>query len=162
MIYNKEDKPGYLIYETGSRYDRLQKVVFVGLPALTFAIGVALLPGSKEDALVLFAITAFYALLFHSISPRKFQIYEDRLRIVLGKPFAFSLSFATIKTFQPASSVKSYIYMGVRWATSSQNVVEIVRHKGMNMVISPSDKESFLDQANDALKKYQQSSSTLK
>ena len=154
------NKSTYLIYETGSDYDRWQKLVFIAIPSVFFVIGLVMLLENTTDAAALFAIAILEALLFHSIAPRKFQLFEDRLRVVLGKPFAFSISLATIKNVQPASGVKSHIYWGVRWATSSHNVVEIVRRKGWNMVISPSNREIFLEQVNDAVKAYQQSSSS--
>jgi hypothetical protein len=160
MEKGKMSKSTYLIYETGSDYDRWQKLIFIAIPSIFLVIGLVMLLESTADAAALFAIAILEALLFHSIAPRKFQLFEDRLRIVLGKPFAFSISLATIKDIRPASSVKSHIYWGVRWATSSHNVVEIVRRRGWNMVISPSNRETFLEQVNDALKAYQQVSST--
>jgi hypothetical protein len=145
-----------LIYETGSDYDRWQRLLYIGLPAVTFVIGLVLwLYEEQEGALTLFGITVFYGLLFHSIMPRKFQLFEDKLRVVLGNPFAFSIRYETMKEVRPAAGIKSHFYMGMRWATSSYNVVEIVRSKGMNMVISPSNRVTFLEQANDAIKSYQ-------
>jgi hypothetical protein len=151
----KTNKSGYLLYETASDYDKWQKLVFIIVPAVTFVVGLVLLMKDMSDAATTaFAITVFLALLFHIIAPRKFQLYEDRLRVLLGKPFSFSISLNSIKNVRPASAGKAYVYWGVRWATSSNNVVEIERRKGLNMVISPSNSDTFVAQINDALKNY--------
>ena len=51
-----------------------------------------------------------------------------------------------------ASRRKAFAYSGIRFATSSKRVIEIVRKKGMNLVISPRNADIFLDQINQALK----------
>ena len=46
---------------------------------------------------------------------------------------------------------KAFVYWGIRFATSSKGVVEIVRKKGLNLVISPRNDDMFLEQLNQAL-----------
>jgi hypothetical protein len=148
------NKSSYLLYETDSAFDWWIRLIFVGLPVITFAIGLVMLMQNSPDAPYLFSITVFYILLFYWVMPRKLQVYEDRLRILLGKPFSFSISFGTIKSVRHASAGKAYVYWGVRWATSSHNVVEIERSKGLSMVISPTNSDTFVTRVNDALKNY--------
>lgn len=45
----------------------------------------------------------------------------------------------------------SIAYWGNRFATSTSNVVEIVRKKGLNLIISPRNDDMFLEQLNQAL-----------
>lgn len=87
-----------------------------------------------------------------AILPRRFQIFEDRLRILLGGPFAINIPFANIAEAKPASGRKATIYSGLRLATSSYHVVEIIRKKGLNLVISPAHDDMFLEQLNQARK----------
>lgn len=99
----------------------------------------------------MFGITVFDALLFNAVIPRRFQIFQDRVRVVLGRPFVFNIPFSTIREVRSVSGSKAFAYWGLRFATSSKAVVEIVRHKGLNVVISPANKNMFLEQLTQAL-----------
>jgi hypothetical protein len=84
--------------------------------------------------------------------PQRYQVYSDKVRIVLGWPLAWNIPFTTIKEVRSASGAKAFAYNGVRFATSSKGIVEIIRSKGCNAVISPSNKEIFLEQVSRAMK----------
>ncbi len=151
--YSK-DKAGslsYLIYEDSAPYDPWLKIILGSTLALTLVMGILFLLFDVVGAYVMFGVTLFDALLFNAILPRRYQIYQDRLRIVLGKPFAVSISFATIKEALPAAGPTTFIYWGIRFATSAKSVVEIIRSKGLNIVISPADRDAFLEQLTQAL-----------
>ncbi|MFC1940578.1 PH domain-containing protein [Chloroflexota bacterium] len=140
-----------LIYEDIPRYDFWLKLVLGGVLALTFIAGVALLSQDLTGAWVMFGVTLFDALLFKAILPRRFQIFRGRLKIVLGGPFAINIPFYNIREARSVSSRKVFIYWGIRFATSTINVVEIVRKKGLSLVISPTNVDRFLEQLNEAL-----------
>ena len=53
---------------------------------------------------------------------------------------------------QHSAGVKAYFFSGIRFATSSRYVVEIVRSRGMNYVISPQNGDLFLNQLNQAVR----------
>ena len=142
----------YLIYEESSRYDLWLKLILGGILAYTLVLGIVLLFVDLMGAWIAFGATAFDALLFTAILPRRFQIYQDKLKIVLGSPFSHSIPLSTIKEVRPASGLKTFAYWGIRFATSSRSVVEIVRSKGLNIVISPTNRDAFLDQLNQALR----------
>ncbi len=142
----------YLIYEDIPQYDSWLKWIIGGTLALTLVLGIVLLPIDLAGALAMFGVTVFDALLFNAILPRRYQIYQDRLRIVLGKPFAVSISFATIKEVRSAAGSTTFIYWGIRFATSAKSVVEIIRSKGLNIVISPADRDAFLEQLTQGLR----------
>jgi len=141
----------YLIYEDRARYDQWLKPLIAFTIATTMIPALVLFSSEPVGAWILLATTVFDALLFHAIMPRRYQIYSDRLRIVLGWPFAINLSLTTIKEVRAASGSEAYIYWGVRFATSRLTVVEIARNRGLNFVISPSDREAFLQQLNQTL-----------
>ena len=142
-----------LIYEDTPRYDLSLKLILGGVLAIVFFSGLLLISEDTTGALVMFAATLFDALLFKSILPQRFQIFEDRLRIVLGGPFAFNISLSNIKEARLTSGRKTFVYSGIRFATSSKGVVEIVRKKGMGLVISPVKTDMFLEQMNQVLAK---------
>ncbi len=144
--------PAFLLYEDTARTDTWLKLMLGGILVMFLVLGGVLLFQDKEDAFGMFGIAVFYALLFKIIMPQRYQIYSDKVRIVLGWPFAWNIPFTTIKEVRPASGVSAFAYSGVRFATSSKNVVEIRRSKGCNAVISPSNKEIFLEQVSTAMK----------
>jgi len=143
--------PAFLLYEDTAGMDMWLKLMLGGMLVMFLVLGGVLLFQDKEDAFAMFGVAVFYALLFKIIMPQRYQIYSDKVRIVLGGPFAWNIPFSTIKEVRPASGVSAFAYSGVRFATSSKNVVEIRRSRGCNVVISPSNKEIFLEQASRAM-----------
>lgn len=141
-----------LLYEDTPKYDSWLKFILGGVLALTFILGIVFISQATEAALAMFGITLFDALLFKVILPRRFQIFEDRLKILLGGPFAINIPLSNIVEAKPASAKKVFAYWGIRFATSIHHVVEIVRKKGLNLVISPRNDDMFLEQLNRACK----------
>ena len=141
-----------LVYEDIPRYDFWLKFILGGVLALTLILGVILLSEDIGAALAMFGVTLFDALLFKAILPRRYQIFQDRVRIVLGGPFAINIPLANIREARQASSSKAFAYRGFRFATSTHFVLEIVRKKGLSLVISPFSGDLFLEQLNQALK----------
>jgi len=145
-------KMNSLLYEDTPKYDFWLKLILGGVLALTLVLGVILISDDIRVALVMFGVTLFDALLFKAILPRRFQIFEDRLRILLGGPLAVNIPFSNIADAKSVSGSKALAYKGIRFATSTHYVIEIVRKKGLNLVISPSKGDTFLDELNKALK----------
>ncbi len=144
--------PGYLMYEDTARYDRLQFVFLVIVIAATLAPAIVLLFLYPTGAAVMFGATLLDVLIFHLVFPRRYQVFNTKLRIVLGWPINWDIRLSTIKEARPAPGISTWIYGGVRLATSSATAVEIVRKKGMGVIISPSDRETFLERLNDAIR----------
>jgi hypothetical protein len=144
--------PAFLLYEDKPRMDIWLKLMLTGIQAIFLVVGIVLLIQDTEGAFTMFGVTIFYAVLFRLVMPRKYQVYSDKVRIVLGGPFAWNIPFTTIKEVRPASRASAFAYNGVRFATSSRGVVEIRRSKGCNVVISPFNKDIFLEQVNRAMK----------
>ena len=143
--------PAFLLYEDTARTDTWLKLMLGGILVMFLVLGGVLLFQDKGDAFGMFGIAVFYTLLFKIIMPQRYQIYSDKVKIVLGGPFAWNIPFSTIKEIRSASGVSAFAYSGIRFATSSKNVVEIKRSRGCNVVISPANKEVFLEQASRAL-----------
>ena len=145
-------KETYLQYEDTAEYDPWLKLTLGSTLSFTLLLGVYLLYVDRTGALICFGVTVFDALLFYAILPQRYQIWTDRVRIVLGRPFSVNLPLSTISEARPASGAKVFAYWGVRFATSSKTVVEIVRHRGWNFVISPANRELFLERLAEAFK----------
>ena len=141
-----------LVHEEPSEYGPWLWLVLIIPVGMLIGAAVAAYYGEFEAASVLFGESLFVGLLFYFIMPRRLQIYEEELRIVLGSPFRISIPFSTIKEVKHSAGVKAYFFSGIRFATSSQYVVEIVRSRGMNYVISPQNGDLFLNQLNQAVR----------
>jgi drug/metabolite transporter (DMT)-like permease len=89
-------KPDILLYEDTPKYDSWLKLILSGVLALTFVLGVILISQDTEAAIAMFGIMLFDAVLFKAILPRRFQIFEDRLKILLGGLFCMNIPFSNI------------------------------------------------------------------
>jgi len=143
--------PTYLVYEDAPPYDPWLKLTLGGILALTLILGIMLLSIDLLGAWIMFGATAFDALLFYTVLPKRYQVFRDRVKIVLGRPFAIDIPLFTIREARPAPGSKAFVYWGIRLATSSRNVVEIVRSRGLNIVISPANRDAFLEHLGQVL-----------
>ena len=141
----------YLVYEDRAAYDAWLKWLLAVTLGVTLVPAIVLFPYEPVGAWVLLGTTAFDALLFHAILPRRYQILSDRLKIVLGRPFAINIALTSIREARPAGGMVTMVYWGVRLATSARTVVEIVRYRGLDFVISPAHREEFLTHLKQAM-----------
>ena len=137
-----------LLYEDRPRYGLLFKIVIWGILAVMLITAITTFNSSREEAFASIGTAVFVLLIFWAVIPRKYCIYEDRIKIVLGTPFSVSIRFDTIKY---AGEPKGKLTVGVNFVTSFRNTVEIVKKKGMNVNISPGDREAFLENLTNAL-----------
>jgi hypothetical protein len=142
--------PAGLIYQDEALYDAWVRLALGALIAIMLVSGIALLFIDTEGAYVMLAGAIFISLLFWAILPRRYQVFEDHVRIVLGGPFAWTIPLKDIKSIGPASTRKGFIYWGVRFVTSLAGVVEITRRHGLDVVFSPAHPDMFIEQANRA------------
>ena len=141
-----------LLYQDKPKYDLWLKYLLGSIVACTLILGITYISQDTEAAIAMFSITIFDGLLFKAILPRKFQIFDDKLRIVLGGPFSVSIALSNITEVKTVSGSKLTVYWGIKFATSASNVVEIVRKKGLNLIISPDNPDMFLEQFKQAQK----------
>ena len=139
-----------LLYQDMPEYDSWVKLMLGGLLAITFLPGIVFIFIDTGTALAMFAVTLFDSLLFAAILPRQFQVFEDRLRIDLGGPFAMNVPLSEIKEVRTVSASHTFLYWGIRLATSTSFVVEIVRTRGLDIVVSPSHGDIFIEELNRA------------
>jgi hypothetical protein len=137
-----------IIFEDVPAWDSISKYILGGVIAAPFIVAVVLLRFDITGAAVMFGITVLDALIIWMVLPKRFEVYEDRLRIILGWPAILDIPFRDITEVRQATSDMAYVYWGMRFATSSKFVVEIRRNNGMNVIISPSRGEEFIEQLN--------------
>ena len=140
----------YLIYEDKPYYDVWFKVI------LALPLAVILMPGiyslatnQTESAMVMLGPAIFLVLLFWVIIPRRYCILDSKVKIILGGPFSLSIPFNSIKS---TGAPKGFA-VGVNFVTtfSSGHAVEIVRNKWLNVNITPTNRELFLENLDKAL-----------
>ena len=142
-----------ILYEDKAKYDTWLKILLIGIVALVVIIGFIEWANGTGQAPGLFGAALFVIILFRLILPRRFQIQNEKLMIILGGgPFAFSIKLTDIKEVKLRIGIKAFFYAGIRFATAANHTVEIIRHKGLNVVISPTHHDEFVKQLNDAIK----------
>ena len=139
------------VHEQAALYDHWIKYILAAILALTLIPGLWFFSTEPDTGWVLLGCTLFDTLLFHAILPRRFQVFGSRLRIVLGWPFAMNIRLDTVREVRAADSWLAFAYWGIRFATSTRSMVEIVRNRGLNVVISPADREAFITQMSQLL-----------
>ena len=139
------------IYEDTPIYAWWLKLIVGVVLVTSLAITGLLLFEEVYAALVALGITALEALLFKAVLPQRFQIFGDRLRIVLGGPLALNIGFSSIVEAREVSGLDVLPNWGIRFMTSTGNLVEIVRHENLNVVIAPANRDIFLQHLHKAI-----------
>ena len=128
-----------LLYQEKAKYGLLFKLILI-IPAAFMMGSLALLPGALISGLV-----------FWLVFPREYQVYEDHLRIALGGPFSVKVGFKDIKIVRITSRTGLTINFVTR---ITKNYVEIVKKRGWSIAITPTDNDTFVENANQALEQW--------
>lgn len=148
-----------IIYEDKPKYDLLGKILLLFAPSLMLLLVILIETGllqteSEEEAMmakqILLASLLAILILYWAILPRKFEIHEDKLKIVLGF-MSYSIPLKEIAGVRRAENWKALTYKGLRFATSIKNLVEIRKKKGLSIVISPQNPQIFIENLNRAI-----------
>ena len=116
-----------------------------------------LLSGDSSGGLALLAEAFIIGLIFWVVFPRKYQVYEDHVRIMLGGPFSVKVGFDKIKKIE----VTSRLTFSVNFVTKfTKNCVEIAKKRGLSIAITPRDNDLFVEKANEALSQWKKISLT--
>lgn len=143
-----------IIFEDKPVYDKPNKYLIGGIIAIPLIIAIVVLPQDILGATIMFGVTVFDAILFWCILPKRFLAYEDRLKIVLGGPFSYTVPFKDIINVRQATKDMALVYWGMRLGTSLKYQVEIERKNGLSVLISPSMENAFVEQLNQARENY--------
>ena len=138
-----------IIYEDSPQYDSWLKAIMV-LPVFFIVLGIYyLFTRDIESAVGLFATALLMGAIYWAIFPRKYQILDSKLRIVLGGNFRFNIPFDSLET----AGKQEGISLGLNFATTfiSERIVEIKRKRGMKVNITPSNRDVFLQNLTKAV-----------
>lgn len=143
-----------LLYQDDPEYGAVLKLIVVIVPVMLLGASLYLWSsGEITGALVLLFEALFVGLIFWFILPRRYQVHEDHLRIVLGGPFSVKIGFKQIKTVEVTSKTALTVNFATRMAMT---YVRIVTKKGLSIAITPKLNESFVENANLALHRWQE------
>ena len=145
-----------VVYQDNTNKDVWLKLV-LAIPLLIF-VGTALhslAVNAIETAIAIFGVAVLILLIFWIVIPRKYVMLDSKVKIVLGGPLSFTISFKNIET----ARIPRGITFGINLPSSisSKHAVEIIRKKGMKLNITPDNRELFLknlEKAIDDWKKY--------
>jgi hypothetical protein len=140
---------GSTLYEDTPRYDVWLKGIML-LPIFLLLMGVYyLIIAQIEAAIGMFAATLLMGTIYWAVLPRKYLILDSKVKIALGGPFSVSIPFSNLEAARKPEGIS----LGLNFATTflSQHIVEIKTKKGLNVNITPRDRELFLENLNKAL-----------
>jgi hypothetical protein len=142
-----------VLYQDEPFYSGILKIILLLVPVIILAASLYLWStGEGEGSLVLFGEGVFISLLLWAILPRKYQVFEDHLRIVLGGPFSIKIGFGQVTAIEVTTRTALTINFVTRIA---RTYVRIVRRKGLGIAITPKNNELFVKNAHAALNQWQ-------
>ncbi len=137
-----------LLYRDKPKYGLLLKIILV-IPVAFLVLSIYFWSSGETSGGLAFLIEAFLlGLIFWCVFPREYQVYEDHLRISLGSPFSVKVGFRNIETIRVTSKTSFTVNFVTR---ITRNYVVIKRKGGLNIAITPTDADSFVNNANSAL-----------
>ncbi len=143
-----------------ARYDRALLPVLAIVPVLPLTRAAFLWAGGEAGlAAGLLVIATLGSLALWAVLPRGFEVWPDRVRIVLGGPFTFSVNLDSIEGVEAAPGVRAILPMrwGAIFATSFKTTVRLRRPKGVSYMISPRDPAGFSESVGAAIAKRRRS-----
>jgi len=142
-----------LLYQDEPVYGLILKLIILIVPAGLLVLSVYLWSSAENSGSIALLAEAFiFAIIFWVVFPRRYQVYEDHLRIVLGKPFSIKVGFEDIKTVELTSRTSLTVNFVTNFA---MNYVRINKKKGLSIAITPRNNGLFVENANQALKKWE-------
>jgi hypothetical protein len=143
-----------VVFEDKPVYDKLNKYLIGSILAIPLIVALVLLTQDTLGAAIMLGVTVFGAIIIWCILPKRFVVYQDRLKIVLGGPFSYTVPFKDITNIRQATKDMAWVYWGMRLGTSTKFQVEIERKNGLGVIISPSMENEFIIQLKQARENY--------
>jgi hypothetical protein len=140
---------GLLLHEDYAASSAVLRFVLLGAPFLMLFGAAGLWFSAQRAAAFVMALeAALLGLVFSLIVPRKYQVYEDHVRVVFGGPFYYRIGFDKVKSIEATSETGFTMNLT---STIARSYVRISRTGGMALAITPRSNEEFAHSANDAL-----------
>ena len=141
-----------LLYQDEPAYGLFLKLIVVFVPAALLVASIYLLSSGENSGGLALLVEAFIVgFIFWIVFPRRYQVYEDHIRIVLGGPFSVKVGFDKIEVIR----VTSRFIFSVNFVTKlTKSYVEIAKRRGLSIAITPKDNDLFIENANRALSQW--------
>ena len=138
------DSENYLSFK--ARYDKwLRRVLILAIGSPLVIAILILVVNQNSAAIPSLVFTGAIGLTLWLLLPRAFEVWPDRLRIVLGWKFAWTIPLEEIEEICPTRGLGILVFWGVSFITSVKNPVRIKRTKGMDVLISPDEPVVFIE-----------------
>ena len=93
-----------------------------------------------------------------ALNPTKYQIFNDRVRVVLGYVLHFDVPFINVENASPATWQDLWgINLNFINSYSSDDILRIIRKHGAKIHITPWDRDLFLEHLSKALTEWRRS-----
>lgn len=132
------------LFQTPAKYGRFIKIVLGIVPVIMLVTAILELDQTPADAYILFGTSAGLALLFWLVLPHRFEIYPDRLRVVMGASFAFNIRLAEITAVEVLPPARAFIANGLKMATDAGTALVIKRRGKLEVSLSPRNRDEFI------------------
>ena len=111
--------------------------------------------GDNASGLTMLVAAFVIGLTFWIVSPRKYQVYEDHLQILLGGPFVVKIGLDQITSIGVTQS--KGLHFTVNFTTTIANTyVRINKKKGLSVAITPKSDVLFVENANRSLRQWKE------
>jgi hypothetical protein len=131
------------------------KLLFVLVSLVLLAVSAYLwLSGDNSGGLSELVVAFVIGFVFWVVTPRRYQVYEDHLHLLLGGPFAVKIGFDQITSMGVTQSTG--FHFTVNFTTTITNTyVRINKKKGLSVAITPKSNALFVENANRSLSQWQ-------
>jgi hypothetical protein len=130
-----------LIYEDKPPYDIRLRAIMIVPVIILFAVGLSIMEREPEAANMMYITALVIGFILWAIIPRKYVIMNDRVAIALNGGIAISIPLHRIAM---ARMAKGFTFSANFPTTlSGKHAIEIIKRKGMSVVITPEDPEKF-------------------
>jgi hypothetical protein len=138
-------------YEDRPKYDIWIKLIII-LPIAIVLISALFTVNSDPDATTGMLITlVLLVVIFWLVFPRKYRLTGKGVKIVLGRPFSFTIKYRNIEK----AEIPKGLTIGYNFVTSFKNTLQIVTRRGMNFNISPTNPALFIENLEKALDEWE-------
>ena len=103
-----------------------------------------------QDALFTLFVSALVAAILWLLLPRRYELWPDRIRIVLGWRMGLNIPFEQIDDVHITRGSSAFVFWGLKFATSVKSPVLIKRKRAMSVIISPREADDFIDAVREA------------
>jgi len=142
-----------VIYEERLKLGLVLKLVLITLGMLIGLTIWSFYMSEVVGAWILLIVTVSTAILFFAVIPRKYHIFDDKLKVVCGL-LRINIPFEDIKAIEtrPPSNIYESLE-ALRFGTGTgEKCIMIKRKHGMNILIQPMDTERFIEALNNIMK----------